>query len=329
MLAHVHVLAGMDTLAENAAAPAAAATGPGGGDLMTGFVRACGIMTVAVLASTRPALAQDRLLPDVRYMRAPAAEPLAPRLSVGVMRTTLLAAPGPERPPFAVEGAAQDIVATVSLGAVFPLLRLAEWEGGGALLVLDGRVFGRFRLQTGTRDDMGQDWVVASGIEAARHRWSARAALTHRSAHIGDEFAQRTGAERIEFGGEQLDLLAAREIPGLVRVYGGGSWIFRSYLRWDERFRKMGIRDRGALQAGADREWQPWQDPRFRVFAGVDVHAAERTGWHAGYAAALGLGVSDGRSLRLLLRAYDGSSPMGEFFLTHERYISLELSAEF
>jgi hypothetical protein len=294
--------------------------------------RICGCLVAAALAFAVPAAAQETLLPDVRYMRAPVAEPMAPRISVSLMRTSLLSDPGPERPPFTLEdpaAAALESVAAVSIGAVFPLLQLATWDGGGALLMVDGRVFGRFRIQLEGRDDMGQDWHVGGGIEAARHEWSGRLAIMHRSSHIGDEFAAATSAARIEFGGEHLELLAARDIPGVARVYGGGAWIFRSYLRWDPRLRELGVWDRGTVQAGADREWRPWQDPRFRLFAGVDVHAAERTGWSTAYSAALGAGITATRSLQLKLRAYDGMSQLGEFFLTHERYVSLEVSAEF
>jgi hypothetical protein len=60
----------------------------------------------------------------------------------------------------------------------------------------------------------------------------------------------------------------------------------------------------------------------------VDVRAVERTDWQPGYSAVLGGGVTTTRSLRLQLRFFDGMSDMGEFFLTRERYISLELAAE-
>jgi hypothetical protein len=273
-----------------------------------------------------------RLLPEIRYLRAPLADPNAPRIAVGLMRTTLLATQGPERPPFHLPNAAaaaEEFVAAVGIGAVFPLLQLAEWDGGGAVFAVDGRVLGRFRLEYPTRDDMGQDWYVGGAIEAARHRWSGRLAIMHRSAHIGDEFAARTGAQRIEFGGEQLDMMAAYQWPGVVRVYGGGAWIFRSYLGWEERLRQLGIQDRALVQLGFDGEWEPWRDRRFHLLAGVEYFSAERTGWDPSFSAVFGAGVRTTRTLRLVLRAFDGKSHMGEFFLTPERYVSLEVGAKF
>jgi hypothetical protein len=272
------------------------------------------------------------LLPEVRYLRAPLADPTAPRIAVALMRTTLLAAPGPERPPFDVSDArdaAIDHVAAVGLGAVFPVVQLAAWQGGGINLVADGRVFARFRIEYRGRDDMGQDWFVGGALEGAHHALSGRLGIVHRSSHIGDEFVEATGAERIEFGGEELELRGAYEVPGLARLYGGGSWVFRSYLRWDPRLRALDVRDRALLQLGADREWRPWSDPRFTAFAGADYFAAERTRWRPAFSAAAGVGVVTGRALRLTVRAFDGPSQLGEFFLTHERYVSLELGAQF
>jgi hypothetical protein len=319
---------------ENAAAHAASQ--PGWQQQGSGIMRkrvataAAAVAAVAGCAVASPLSAQGALLPEVRYLQPGVADATAPRLSVGILNTTLLVAPGPERPAIPQPpAAARDVQAAVAIGAVFPLLQLAEWTGGGALLIVDGRVFGRFRLGVPTRDDMGQDWYVGIGAESAHERWSGRLVVVHRSSHIGDEFAAATGAARIEFGGEHVELTAAHDVPGFGRLYGIGSWVFRSYLRWDPHLRSLGVNDRAVLQAGIDREWQPWSDPRFRIVGGIDVHAAQRTEWRRGHSTAIGAAITTRRSLRLLLRSYDGMSHMGEFFLTPERYVAIELSASF
>lgn len=301
-------------------------------------MKQCGVLRTvlcaAVLGSmTVPAAAQEAgpLLPTKRWLRTPVGDPHATRIGVALMTTNLLATQGPERPPFTLpdpDDSAADVVAAVSLGVVLPLLDVAEWEGGGAMLVADAKVFSRFRLEYEGRDDMGQDWYVGGGVEARRDRLSGRAAIIHRSSHIGDEFALATGAQRIEFGSEQLDVLAGYDLPLGGRVYGGGSWIFRSYLDWDPRLAALDFDDRFVVQAGADRHWKPWQDQRFGAWLGVDLQAAERTEWDVGYGVAAGIGVAAHRSLRLMVRFYDGFSPMGEFFLTPERFYAFELVAE-
>jgi hypothetical protein len=291
------------------------------------------LCVIAVVAAVGPAAGQEaRLLPDLRYFRAPLADPLGTRLGAGLAYTNLLATQGPERSDFDLphpERAAQEVVAKVVLGGVFPLLRLATWPEGGVVLVADGKVFARFRVEQPSRDDMGQDWFIGGGVEARHARWSGRATVVHRSSHLGDEFMAETGAERIEFGGESVDVTAAYDVTGFGRLYGGGAWIFRSYLPWDPQLRALGVTDRFQFQAGMDREWRPWRDQRFGLYAGADWQAAQRTNWRSTVSLAAGAGIRSGRSLRLLARFFDGPSPMGEFFLTPERYLMLELVGDF
>jgi len=301
---------------------------------------------VALLLFLLPAAvqAQGRFLPDTSWFRTPLADPHAARISAGLLVTDLLTTQGPERPPFTLpdpDDSAHDVVASVAIGGILPMIELFRSERGGAFLYADGRVFSRFRIEYDSRDDMGQDWYVGGGIEARRDRLSGRVSIMHRSSHIGDEFNIVTGAQRIEFGSEQLDVYGAYDLPFsfgasadlpidvAARVYGGGAWIFRSYLDWEPLLQGLDISDRAVLQAGADAELTPWRDNSVRIFTGLDVHAAERTDWEPGIAAAVGFGVRRDTSLRLMLRYYDGLSQMGEFFLTREKYWSFELVGEF
>jgi hypothetical protein len=293
-------------------------------------MKAVNVLLAALVVCASPAAGQ-RLLPDVRYFRTPVADPYGARLSVGLLQSNVLETQGPERPPFTLpdpDDAASDVVAAVGIGAIFPMIQISESSRGGVMMYADARVFSRFRIEYDSRDDMGQDWFVGGGFEMRRDAWSGRAAIIHRSSHLGDEFIEMTGAERIEFGSEQLDLLAAYEVPGIARVYGGGSWIFRSYLGWEPQLVALGVRDRLLLQIGADNVWRPWAGSPVAVHAGIDVQTAERTEWDTGFAAAVGIGVEARRSLRLMTRFFDGPSTMGEFFLTPERYFTLELVAE-
>jgi hypothetical protein len=290
------------------------------------------VMLAAIVVNASPTAAQDqRFMPDVSYFRTPIADPFAARVAVGIQQTDVLTTQGPERPPFTLpdpDDAASDVVAAIGLGAIVPLIHVSETERGGVTMYLDARVFSRFRLEYESRDDMGQDWFVGGGFEMRSDAWSGRAAIIHRSSHLGDEFIEMTGAERIEFGSEQLDVTAAYDLRGIARIYGGGSWIFRSYLGWEPQLVALGVSDRAVLQIGADNVWRPRPGSPLAIYAGVDVQTAERTDWDTGFAIAAGIGVQERRSLRLMTRFYDGPSTMGEFFLTPERYFTLELVAE-
>jgi len=282
----------------------------------------------AILAFPAAAQAQagQWLLPRIRHFSHARADPLSPRFGLGLLRTDLLSARGPERSPFVLgdpADAARDVQATVALGGTLPLAELSAWQGGGAVLLVEAAAFARFRIEYPSRDELGSDWFVSLPVEVRHNDWSGRIALMHRSAHLGDEFMIDAGAERIEFGHEAVELTAARTFDGL-RVYGGGAWVFRSNTAYEMRARGLGDHDRAELELGA--EYQRRLGRLGETFAGVDLHMAERTNWRTSFAAVAGAGLTrDGRAIRLMLRFHDGVSRMGEFFLTDERYLALEL----
>jgi hypothetical protein len=273
------------------------------------------------------AQAPDWLLPRVRHFESPLADPMEPRFGIGLVATNLLEGRGPERPRFFIADSADaafDVQAAAAVGGTLPLIRVAQWADGG--IVIGGQVaaFARFRIEYPSRDDIGTDWFVSMPVEIRDGPWSGRVEIGHRSSHLGDELIQQTGAERIEFGHESIDMLAAYTFAGIGRLYGGGSWIFRSNTAFEMRLRGLGEHDRFQLQLGGDGEW----DVRgaLHAYAGFDVQAAERSDWRRQVAVTGGIGARAGdRTARLLVRFFDGVSPLGEFFLTDERFFALEL----
>lgn len=272
------------------------------------------------------AQAGDWLLPRTRNFRHPVADPLSPRFGLGLLATDLLRSRGPERLPFVLgdsADAAHDVQATAALGGTLPLARLREWQGGSAVLAVEAAAFARFRIEYPSRDDLGTDWFISLPVEVRHNDWSGRIALMHRSSHLGDEFMIASGAERIEFGHEALEVNAVRQL-GPTRLYAGGAWVFRSNTEYELRARGLGRYDRAELDLGAEHEWS--LGPLGEAFAGVDLHAAERTDWNASIAVVAGAGLTHGgRAVRLVARFHDGVSRLGEFFLTDERYVGLEL----
>lgn len=286
-------------------------------------------MALALLAPS-PVLGQDEpgwLFPDVRYFGDLIADPYTARLSIGLIRTDLFERRGPERPAYTTSpGTGAEIQAAVAIGMTFPVFHVARLEnGGGVTIGAEAGVFGRFRIEKLSRDDLGQDWFVGMPVEAAWGESSLRFRLIHRSSHLGDEFSQATGGERIEFGGEAFDLLMARRLGGL-RAYGGAGWIFHSNTSQTAVLRSLGRSDRYTAQAGVDGEWRPFDDPRISVRAGADWQSTERTGWKATWAAAGGLRAAVGRGTAdLMMRYTTGRSALGQFFLTRESVWSLEV----
>ena len=88
--------------------------------------------------------------------------------------------------------------------------------------------------------------------------------------------------------------------------------------------------DRITGQIGADGEWYKWSGGHIGVHGGVDLQAAQRTDWQSAFSALGGVAfrrenMTNARELRLSLRYFSGPSPMGEFFLTKERFLHFEL----
>ena len=295
---------------------------------------------LAIMLTAAPVAAQetgwDRLFPRVRYFDLVIADPHEPRLSLAMVQSNVFERAGEARelrPEFTFpdpEDAASDVQVMVGVGGTVPLWHLVEWEGkGGIVASAHFGVFSRFRIEYPTREDTGQDWFIGMPIEIAYNKFSGRFRIMHRSSHLGDELVQITNAERIEFGGEYADFLAAYEVRDGARVYGGATWNFRSYTAILPAlvFRNRG--DTGQLQAGFDARWHPWSEGRVGLIGGLDWQSQQRTNWRSQFGATGGLAIkTPRRSSSLVARYFHGPSIMGEFFLTPETFWSLEWVVE-
>jgi hypothetical protein len=267
------------------------------------------------------------LLPDERVFASPVADPLEPRFAIGLVRTSLFETRGPERPLYRRSpGTAAEVQATAAIGTTIPLVRMATRAGGPRILIAaQAAVFARFRVEHPSRDDLSQDWVVGVPIELAWTRTQARLRIVHRSAHLGDEFVESTGAQRIEMGGEAVEALLARRL-GSLRLYGGGGWIFHSNTDNTEVLLRNERADRFSLQAGGDAILRPFANPHWSLAAGADWQSAQRSNWRSTFALAAALRAEAGsREVRLSARYAGGASTVGQFFLTSEQAWTLEL----
>ena len=278
----------------------------------------------------------NRLLPHVQFFTPPFADPLEPRLSVGLLKTNLfrVAPEGRERSrPFFIpdpEDAAFDVDAVTAVGGTLPWWLVKKWPDGGIAFGVTAGVTNRFRIEYPTREDVGSDWFVGGPLEVRKGVWSGRFRVMHRSSHLGDELVETTGAARIEVGGEYVDFLVARDFSTSTRVYGGASYIFRSYTQYVPVLFSQGKQDLTVVQLGAETGWFPWLDGRLGWVAGADWRRAQRTDWQDSFAAAAGLAVkTPTRGARFIVRYFSGVSLLDQFFLTPETYWSLELVTDF
>lgn len=282
------------------------------------------------------AAAQSDWFPDRRAFAGPIADPLEPRIAGGMVLSDLfeVRAESPaERPPFdlgeSVDDLETDIQATVALGGTMPLWATPFGADGEVVIAPQLAVFARFRLEPPSRDEAGTDWVVALPVEVRLDdRVAGRLRVVHRSAHLGDEVLQSGGALRLEFSYEAVDaLVGVTPLPGL-RLYGGGALIFRSQtFRWASTVEGTAVPvvdfdDDYSVQAGIEAEGGGvWG---WRVAA--DWQAAQRGDWDSQVAAIAGVTRRvKGRRIALHARLQAGKSHLGEFFLTDERLLGVEI----
>jgi len=285
-------------------------------------------------------LNESRWFPRERLVAGPLADPLEPGFRGAAVRSDLLQGgfPAAERKLPRVEGLSpdgEDWQGIVSLGETLPIRTLlfepsapgvsAEFQGA-QLGILVG-VTARFRLASGKNEYLASDWVVGVPLEMVRNRWDARALLFHRSAHLGDEIMEDAGVRRVGYGHEGFQLLVGRALtPGALRVYAGGSHLFRSETTGTLAELGRPERDRWELQGGLERgQSGPVRRAGLRSILALDVKGSERTRWQPQWSALAGLAFETGsRTGMLALRWLHGPSIHGEFFLRPESALGLE-----
>jgi hypothetical protein len=292
------------------------------------------------LVTHSSACSQDgwqRLFPGVHYFDPLIADPIEPRMGLAMIQTNVFESAGQAREirfPFAFPDSADsahDVQVVAGIGGSIPLLRLKEWPGkGGIVASAQLGVFARFRIEYPTREEAATDWFVGMPFEITYEKFTGRFRIMHRSSHIGDELVQTAGAERIEFGGEYADFIAAYQPLQDLRVYGGATYNFRSY---NERLLALRLRDwhdHTQVQAGFDYGSYRWSNGHVGVVAGFDWQSTQRTNWRSGFSVVGGLAVkTNGRGSKLIARYYHGPSTMGEFFLTPETFTGIEWVVDF
>jgi hypothetical protein len=198
-------------------------------------------------------------------------------------------------------------VGAVSFGETFTLFRErlgpAWWEVG-----IQAGVFAVFDLNAESVDLVNADYLVGVPLSLRHEGWSAIFRLFHQSSHLGDEFLLRTRPERINLSYESVDLRVSHEFGDVLRVYGGGAYLF------DQEPASL---EPWSVQYGLEvvSPWPP-RDGRWRPIAALDLQQREENDWSLDLSLRAGVqidGVLASRNLQLLLEYFNGRSPNGQF----------------
>ena len=212
-------------------------------------------------------------------------------------------------------------VASVGAGLNFGLYRWpGERPGEGWQIGISGAVFSQFNLDTSSDDLINSDFRIGLPLSYKRGAFSARASLFHQSSHLGDEFVLSGSApQRLNLSIEALDFVVAWELGGW-RPYAGGFYL----LRGDPE----GLKETG-LHAGLDYAGRAPVLWGARLVAGLDLKWFEETGWRVGASAKVGLEFGrprpERRGITVLLEAYDGFAPFGQFYRDDITYYGLSV----
>jgi Protein of unknown function (DUF1207) len=143
-----------------------------------------------------------------------------------------------------------------------------------------------------------------------------KAGVLHQSSHLGDEYAARTGRERINYTREEVALGVSWRIRPRLRAYGetGVQYIGRSDSQEPWR-----------VQTGLEYESRPklWGG-RFSWYAAGDFSSMQERDWRLDNALQTGIVTrSDGRTYRLGVGWTDGRPPIGEFNFYTEQWLTV------
>ena len=146
-------------------------------------------------------------------------------------------------------------------------------------------------------------------------------AVLHISAHVGDEYQERTGRPRINYTREELSV--------------GATW------RWSPRWRTYGetgvAYSRGhpslepwRVQAGVEYESGPGPcGQRFACYAAADVSAMQERDWRVDVTTDFGIVIRGaGRASRIFLEWRQGRPTVNEFFVDSMSSLSLGLKID-
>jgi hypothetical protein len=252
------------------------------------------------------------------------------QLPAGDMFQPLLA--DPKQPQFFVSYREYDTtdagsvtVGEAAYGETFGLLRLAgKRAGDGAQLGLSGGLFSQFNLDTPSDDLINADYTVGLPLTYRRGPYSLRLRIYHQSSHLGDTvLLGEIAPDREDLSFESIELLGSLDV-GRWRGYLGGEYLFRHNP--DEV-------DPSGLHGGLEYRGHKPLLGNGRPVGGVDIKSWEQHEWQADIALKLGLEFGDSsagkRRLRLMLEAYDGFAPHGQFYEQEVTYFGCGLYVGF
>lgn len=143
--------------------------------------------------------------------------------------------------------------------------------------------------------------------------------LLHVSSHVGDEYMQRTGRQRIGYTRQEIAGGISWFMTDHWRIYSEAG---RAFLMSNEQLQEPWRAQFGLEYESALKFWRR----SMAWYAALDSQSFQERDWRVDVAVQTGFVVrSASRIWRLGVEWYNGRPPIGEFFQNTERYISMGL----
>ena len=210
---------------------------------------------------------------------------------------------------------------SIRFGGRVPLVRFhpAGNPDVGWQVDMEAGFFGQFSLLYGM-DNYGWDGVYGllvsyKPISSLGYRFG----ILHDSAHVGDEYVEKTDRERINYSREEI-------VAGLSWT-PDRQWHFYGEVTWDYETKGAARDERlqiGGEYLGLNKLWHG----RVNWYSAADINFFAERDWAPATTMQLGLMMPTGQGAsryRLALELYSGRSLMGEFSFQDESYIGLGL----
>jgi len=205
------------------------------------------------------------------------------------------------------------------LGGRFGLVRVhpAGNPNRGMQINIEAAFIGQFDRDN-SQDNIGWDGIYALILSTRTSESLAfKLGAHHTSSHIGDEFQERTGRQRINYTREEFLAGVSRSI--------GDRWMLYGEAAYGYELRTVPPQKPWRGEIGIEHQSRPdlWKN-RMGWYAALDASAYEERDWDVNFAAQLGLVWRTGeRAWRIGLDHYDGRSQLGEFFQEDECFTAL------
>jgi hypothetical protein len=205
------------------------------------------------------------------------------------------------------------------LGGQFPIVARHPYGDSecGWQLDFEGGFTSQFDIDN-SLDNIGWDGLFGLLLDyKPRPALAFRFGTLHDSAHVGDEYAERTGRMRLGYTREEF-------VAG-VSVRASQRW--RYYAEVGVQYGTKNFQEPLRAQAGVEYQGErPWPSARGGWYAALDLRAYAENDWHPRATAQLGINVPTGRGngrYRFAFEGGAGRTVLGEFFTDSETYAGI------